>query len=302
MSHVAYLGTGLLGSGMVEHALSRGEKVVVWNRSHEKAAALERLGAKVAATAGDAVKDASRVHIVLKDDAVVDEVLGGARERLKGSLLIDHSTNSPAGTKARADELAAQGIDYLPAPVFISPAMAKKGQGIILASGSKKIFEKAKPALEKMASTVQFLGDEPGKAAVYKLMGNAMIIMISAGLADVFALGQANGIPPQEAMKLFEWFNPAGVLTYRGAAMAKGDFEAGFEMTMARKDVRLMIEATQGGEVPLQVLPVVAAWMDRLIKEGHGRLDFGALARDVVIGREPPPPSRARLPPTGDDD
>lgn len=283
---------------MIESALSRGDKVVVWNRSHAKAEVLEKLGAKVAATAGDAVRDASRVHVVLKDDQSVDEVLGAARERLKGSLIIDHTTNSPAGTKARAEALAEQGIDYLHAPVFMSPGMAKKAQGVVLASGPAKIFEKAKSALEKMGSSVQYLGARPEVAAAYKLFGNAMIITMSAGLADVFALARAQGVEPGDVMKMFEYFNPANSLKYRGDSMARGNFEAGFEMTMARKDVRLMIEATESGDVPLQLLPSIAAWMDRLIAEGHGRLDFGALARDVVVGREPPPPSRARLPST----
>lgn len=298
MSHVAYLGTGLLGTGMIESALSRGDEVTVWNRSHAKAEVLEKLGAKVAATAGDAVRNAERVHIVLKDDESVDEVLAACRERLQGSLLLDHTTTSPAGTKLRAEALAEQGIEYLHAPVFMSPGMAKKAQGVVLASGPQKIFEKAKPALEKMGSSVQYLGERPDVAAAYKLFGNAMIITMSAGLADVFALARAQGVEPGDVMKMFDYFNPGTSLHYRGDAMARGKFEAGFEMTMARKDVRLMIEATAGGDVPLQLLPVIASWMDRLIAEGHGRLDFGALARDVVVGREPPPPSRARLPPT----
>lgn len=304
MSQIAFLGTGLLGTAMVEAALSRGEKVVVWNRSHEKATPLEKLGATVAATAGDAVRGAKRVHLVLKDDAVVDEVLAGCRERLKGSLIIDHTTCSPEGTKLRTDALAEHGIEYLPAPVFMSPAMAKKAQGIILASGSARVFEKAKPALEKMTSRVEYLGERPELAAVYKLSGNAMIITMAAGLADVFALAGAQGVAPTEIMKMFEYFNPGAGLKWRGDSMAAGEFSpASFEMTMARKDVRLMIEATEPGAVPLQVLPGIAAWMDRLIAAGHGRDDFGALARDVVVGREPPPPpSRAKLPPSGDDD
>lgn len=303
MAQVAFLGTGLLGTAMVESALAKGEKVVVWNRSHEKTAPLEKLGATVAATAGDAVRDATRVHVVLKDDSVVDEVLGGCRERLKGSLIIDHTTSSPQGTKVRADALAEQGIEYLAAPVFMSPGMAKKAQGIILASGPKALFEKAKPALEKMTGRVEYLGERADLAAVYKLSGNAMIITMAAGLADVFALSSAQGVQPTDIMKMFEYFNPGAGLKWRGDTMAAGEFTpASFEMTMARKDVRLMIEATQPGAVPLQVLPGIAAWMDRVIAEGHGREDFGALARDVVIGREPPPPSRAKLPPSGDDD
>lgn len=63
--------------------------------------------------------------------------------------------------------------------------------------------------------------------------------------------------------------------------MAAGEYApASFEMTMARKDVKLMIETA--GLRPLAVLPAIAARMDDLIADGHGALDFGALAIDAV--------------------
>jgi 3-hydroxyisobutyrate dehydrogenase-like beta-hydroxyacid dehydrogenase len=40
MSQLAFLGTGLLGSGMVESLLRRGNAVTVWNRTATKAHAL----------------------------------------------------------------------------------------------------------------------------------------------------------------------------------------------------------------------------------------------------------------------
>lgn len=295
MSHVAFLGTGLLGAAMVEAACARGEQVVVWNRSHEKATPLERFGARVVATAGEAVREASRVHLVLKDDEVVDEVLGACGERLKGSLILDHTTTGPAGTRSRAADLAEQGIEFLHAPVFMTPNMARKTEGIILASGPTATYAKAKDALEKMTGKVEYLGERSDLAAAYKLFGNAMIFTVTAGLADVFALGRSLEIEPKDVLKLFDFFNPAGGVKSRAEAMANGNFKPSFELTMARKDARLMVEAGQLGEVPLSLLPVIAAWMDRLIGAGFGREDYSALAREAVLGREPPP-SLAKLP------
>ena len=72
MATIAYLGTGLLGAAFAEAAAKRGDTVTAWNRSPQKAQALAAFGAKAAATPADAVKGASRVHLVLKDDAVVE--------------------------------------------------------------------------------------------------------------------------------------------------------------------------------------------------------------------------------------
>ena len=56
MTAIAFLGTGLLGSGFVEAACQRGDSVTVWNRTIEKARALTAFGATVADTPADAVR------------------------------------------------------------------------------------------------------------------------------------------------------------------------------------------------------------------------------------------------------
>ena len=75
MAKVAFLGTGLLGSAMVEGMLRRGDAVTVWNRTASKAQALESFGAKAASSPSEAVAGAARVHMTLSDDASVDGLI-----------------------------------------------------------------------------------------------------------------------------------------------------------------------------------------------------------------------------------
>src|SRR3954470_24532383 len=115
---VAFIGTGLLGSGMVEAMLARGDSVTVWNRTAAKARALERFGAKVAPTAEAAVAAGDHVHMALPDDAVVDQVLERCRPHLRQrAIVMDHSTTSPAGTKARIPRMNGSGVKFVHAPV-----------------------------------------------------------------------------------------------------------------------------------------------------------------------------------------
>ena len=74
----AFLGMGLLGSNFARAMLQKGEQVQVWNRTAAKAKALETYGAKAFDQVTDAVKGADRIHVTLKDDATVDEVLAAA--------------------------------------------------------------------------------------------------------------------------------------------------------------------------------------------------------------------------------
>src|SRR5262245_42260638 len=106
MANVGFIGTGLLGSGMVEGMLRRGDRVVVWNRTESKARALEKLGAQVAASPTEAVADAERVHMTLPDDAVVDEIVAAFQSKLRrNSVVIDHSTTAPARSEEHTSEL-----------------------------------------------------------------------------------------------------------------------------------------------------------------------------------------------------
>jgi 3-hydroxyisobutyrate dehydrogenase-like beta-hydroxyacid dehydrogenase len=277
VARVALLGTGLLGSGMVRRFLAKGTPVVVWNRTETKARALEADGASVAKTPEEAAAGADRVHLVLPDDEVVDAILDRIRPSLKpDAAVIDHSTTLPEKTKARAERQRARGVRFLHAPVFMSPQMAQDGVGLMLVSGPASIVETVQPALAAMTGEVWHLGERPDLAAAYKLFGNCMLFAINAGLADIMAMARANDVDAIEALTLFTKFQPANVIAGRGPRMARGEsLPASFTVEMARKDVRLMIEAAKNQ--PLVALPGVAQRMDRLIAGGSRDHDLSAI-------------------------
>ena len=284
METVTFLGAGLIGSGMVRSARERGLEVVVWNRTREKTEALVAVGARAASTIAEAVKGATRVHVVMTDDAAVDAVLGDAVPALSpGAIVIDHSTTSPKGTIERFARAGREGWSLLHAPVFMSPAMAAAAKGMVLCSGPEATFERARAALTAMSADVFYLGARPDLAAAYKLFGNAMILTIVGGLADVFAMAKGLDVAPEIAHQIFARFKPAGTIEARGAKMAVGDYTPSFELAMARKDLRLMIEAAGANE--LAVLPGLAARMDHLIAAGEGAADVAVLSRDAVPPR-----------------
>ncbi len=281
MAHLAFLGTGLLGGAFAEAAAKRGDTVTAWNRTADKAQSLAQFGVKSAATPAEAVRGAARVHMVLKDDAVVEEVIAAARPALSpDAVIVDHTTTLPTLTAQRSQRLNAAGIKYLHCPVFMGPPAARKAVGTMLACGPAAVFDTVKADLAKMTGRLEYLGERPDLAAVEKLFGNAMIIGVSAVLADVLTIAQASNVPGEEAIKLLGLLDLNAMISGRGANMAKGDFTPTFELSMARKDVRLMLEAC--GSRPLAALPGIAARMDQLIAAGHGGKDPSVLGIDAV--------------------
>ena len=280
MTHIAFLGTGLLGSALAEAAAKRGDQITAWNRTTRKAHALERFGVRVANTPADAVRGAERVHLVLKDDAVVEHIIDALRPGLAGdTIVVDHTTTQPARTAERARRLHAEGVHYLHGPVFIGPAAARAGAGTILASGPRALYDRVSDGLARMAQRVEYFGERPDLAAVYKLCGNAMIVGVSAMAADLFAVAAGGGVSPEDAIRIRDIVNPP-ILSARAENMVERAFAPSFELTMARKDVRLMLETAESR--PLAALSAIASRMDALIEQGHGDKDLAVLGVDSV--------------------
>ena len=283
MARIAWYGAGMMGSGFVEALRRRGDEVTVWNRSFEKAQALERFGARAVRDPREAAAAAERAHIILSDDAAVDgllEQLDGAFA--PGTVVIDHTTVAPGPTVARFERAAKRGLEFLHAPVFMSPQGCREGQGIMLVAGPQELFASVAPALGAMTGDLWYVGERPDKAAALKLCGNQLIFFVTAGLADIYAMADAVGISAPEAHELFSHFQPTAVLNVRGKKMANADFSPAFELTMARKDARLMLDTAASGGAKLHVLPSIVERFDALIEAGHGAKDLGVLALDSV--------------------
>lgn len=278
---IAFLGTGLMGTGFVRRMLANGHEVQVWNRSAAKAQALQAHGARAFADASAALAGARRVHVSLADDASVDAVLEPLAAALPAATwIVDHTTTAPTPTGERAARWEARGRTFVHAPVFMGPANAAEGTGVMMVSGTQARFDTLRPELQAMTGKVVYMGEAPERAAAFKLLGNLAILGLIGVLGDVNRLAHALGMSDQEAFSLFQHFNPGTTLAARAERIVSADVsKPSFEMAMARKDVRLMLEEAQRGGQSLFITPAIAAMLDAGIARGQGALDVVAAAR-----------------------
>jgi 3-hydroxyisobutyrate dehydrogenase len=281
---IAFLGMGLLGSNFVRKLIERGETVHVWNRTPQRARALESEGAHAFDDPAAAVRGAARVHVTVSEDAAVDDLLERARPGFaEGVILVDHSTTSPPGTAARFARWRDRGIRFQHAPVFMGPQNARDATGTMLASGDRATFESVESALAKMTGKLLYLGPQPERAAACKLLGNMFLMFVTVGLADALAFATGEGVPYDQVRQLLEAFNPAAQVGARLQRILDGDFgNPSWELVMARKDARLILEASETLNAPLAVFPSIAALMDRWLASGHAHDDWMVVARDSV--------------------
>lgn len=280
----SFLGMGLLGSNFVKAMLKRGDDVQVWNRTTSKAKALEQFGATAFDNVEDAVKNADIVHVTLKDDATVDEILAVASKGfMPGATIIDHTTTSVKGAIQRTAYWKSKGFKYLHAPVFMGPSNALESSGFMLVSGDQAVIEKYQTELSKMTGKLLNFGDEEGKAAALKLSGNLFLLCLTTGLADALALAKVHGIPSADLLQLLNNWNPGASVPARLKKITEAKFDdPSWELNMARKDAGLMLSAANEAGTNLAIIPAIASLMDEWIAKGHGNDDWSVIAKDSL--------------------
>jgi 3-hydroxyisobutyrate dehydrogenase-like beta-hydroxyacid dehydrogenase len=274
---IAFYGAGMLGSGFVKSLRRQGYDVNVWNRTFERAKALEEVGAHAFQDAAQAALGADIVHLCVRDEVAVDATLAAALPGIATSVpIVDHTTVDVQSVAPRAARLHNSGYAFLHAPVFMGPPQAESAQGVMLASGPQNTFDTLREHLATMTGKVQYLGERVDLAAIYKLMGNAMILAVVGGLADVYTIAQAQGLTPEQAYELFSFYSLEGQITGRGKRMAQGEYSPTWTLEMADKDARLMQAAAKGAALP--VVDAVETAMRERIARKLGDRDLGALA------------------------
>lgn len=282
---VAFLGMGLLGSNFVKAMIAKGGQVQVWNRTTEKATALEAFGAKAFQQVQDAVHGAAVVHLTLKDDAAVDEVLAAAEPGLmKGAVIVDHTTTSAEGAIRRTKEWKEKGYTYLHAPVFMGPQNALESTGYILVSGDQEVIRKMEPSLSKMTGKVLNYGPEEGRAAGIKLIGNCFLVGFTASVADALLLAKSLQVPVKDVAGLFSEWNPGAQILGRMHRLTSANYDQpSWELNMARKDVGLFMEAAANNGTDLISIPAIAAEMDKWIEQGFGNKDWTVIGTNTAL-------------------
>ncbi|GGH69728.1 3-hydroxyisobutyrate dehydrogenase [Filimonas zeae] len=281
---IAFLGTGLLGANFVKALLKKGNEVQVWNRTPSKAKELESAGAKAFTDVAAAVHGAERIHLTLKDDTSVNEVLAMARPALQpGAVIIDHTTTSAQGAAQRTAAWKQLGYTYLHAPVFMGPVNALESTGFMLVSGNQEVIQQLEPVLASMTGKLLNFGEEEGKAAGMKLIGNLFLVTFTAGIADTLAMAKGLNISFNEVATLFDNWNPGAMLPARLQRMGGGKYDKpSWELSMARKDTQLFLDAAEQTGTHLAVIPAIAVEMDKWIEKGHGHEDWTVIGKGAL--------------------
>jgi 3-hydroxyisobutyrate dehydrogenase-like beta-hydroxyacid dehydrogenase len=281
MMKIGFLGLGKMGSAMARRLLTAGHEITVWNRTHTASEALAAEGAIAAATIAEAARGKDAVVSMLFDDAANEEVLLGPEGVLSGmdagALHIACSTISVALSERFAREHASRGQEYVAAPVFGRPNVAVEGKLWIVVAGADAAIAKSRPVLEPLSRGISVAGVRPAQAHAVKLAGNFLITMMIQSLSEAVVFARASGLDP--AM-LLETVNSALFQSPFYAAYSKvmldPPAQPGATVTLGVKDLKLFLEAAEGGGVHLTIAERMEGRFAEAIAAGLENADWAS--------------------------
>jgi 3-hydroxyisobutyrate dehydrogenase-like beta-hydroxyacid dehydrogenase len=283
--NVGFIGLGSMGLPMARNLVEAGHGLVVYNRTRSRADELSRLGARVAATPGEAAADVEVLITMLADDAAVEAVIYGDDGALpalgRDAIHLGMSTTSPALARRLSAAHRSRGQLYLAAPVFGRPEMAQSAGLWIVAAGPAEAIQRCRPLFDAMGQGVEIVGPDPAAANVVKIAGNFLLASSIEAMGEAFTLVRKHGIDPARFLEIANGrLLRSPIYQNYGALIAAERYEpAGFRLKHGLKDVRLALDT--GGEVAAP-LPLASLMRDHFlaaVARGWSDLDWAAVAR-----------------------
>ncbi len=259
MQRIGFVGaSGLMGHGMAKNLRAKGYPLALtMHRNRDRVADLLAAGATVAATPAELAHTSDIVFLCVTGSPQVEAVVGGEHGLLagaaKGLVIVDTSTAEPESTNRLRGLCAAQGVDYIDAPLARTPTDAEAGKLNVMVGATQAQFAQLEPVLHAFAENVFHVG-QPGAGHVIKLLNNFIAQAICTATAEAFAVGQKAGV---DLKRLVALVSAGGVNSGLFQIMSKtldGDLSGiKFEMNNARKDIRYYTHLAENLAVPTVV-------------------------------------------------
>ncbi len=281
MQPIGFIGLGVMGAPMAMNLARAGTPLVVWNRTAEKCAPLEALGARRVDRVHEVFRETSAVIVMLANERAIDAVVqrrsGDFAALVRGQTIVNMGTTSPGYSQRLGDDIAAAGGHYVEAPVSGSRKPAEAGQLIGMLAGAAADVERVQPLLAPMCTRTFACGEVP-RALRMKLAVNLYLI------ATVTALAEATHFAERHALdlELFREVLDAGpmassVSRVKLPKLIGREFSVQAAISDVRMNSALVAAAAREAGIASPLLDVCHALFAETETSGRGALDMAAV-------------------------
>jgi 2-hydroxy-3-oxopropionate reductase len=279
---IGFIGLGIMGRPMAKNLIKAGYKLAVYDK-FAKFDDLVALGAEGASSNKDAASKSDIIITMLPNSPHVKEAVlgqGGVIEGAKaGAVVVDMSSIAPAASQEVGAALKAKGIEFLDAPVSGGEPKAVDGTLAIMVGGPQAVFDKVKPILEKMGSSVILVGDV-GAGNVTKLANQIIVALNIAAVSEAFVLAAKAGVEPAKVFDAIKGgLAGSTVMNAKVPMILDGNFKPGFRIELHIKDLQNALDTGHNLGVPIPLTAEVMEILQGLKTDGFAANDHSAIVR-----------------------
>ena len=280
---IAFIGTGLMGYPMAKNLINQKLNLKVFSRTLEKAKPLGKLGAIIANSLGEAVKEADIVITMLTDDEAVEKVLGNQEflNNLKtSSIVIDMSSIKPKIAIKYGQLLKDRNIHFLDAPVSGGTIGAEERSLAIMVGGDQNVFDEAFDTLKIMGNPT--LVGPIGSGQVSKLANQIIVGVTIGAVAEAITLCEKSGVDANKFIKaLSGGFADGKILQNHGKRMIDKDFSPKGKVSTHLKDMNNILECAGDFKTKLPISNLIQEMFKSLVDQGNDNDDHSALYKEI---------------------
>jgi 2-hydroxy-3-oxopropionate reductase len=284
-STIGFIGLGVMGRPMSRNLLKAGHQVAVYDIFPAGVKELVAAGATACSSARDVAERSVIVITMLPDGPEVEKAVLGSNGVLEGahpgSTLVDMSSINPIVSQKVAAACAAEGVEFLDAPVSGGEPKAIDGTLAIMVGGDEKVFQKVLPILRKLGSTVTLTGPV-GAGNVTKLANQIMVACNIAAMGEALVLATRAGLDPEVVFNAVKGgLAGSAVLNAKAPMVIDRNFKPGFRIRLHQKDLRNALLAAEELKVPLPLTGIVQGMLMSLMNEGKGDYDHSGIVTAI---------------------
>ena len=280
-TRIGWIGTGVMGRWMCQHAMSKGYAATVYNRSKDKLQPLLELGAKAADSPRQIAANADIVFAIVGFPKDVREVFLGEHGALAGSragnLLVDMTTSEPSLAREIHQAAKGKGVASVDAPVSGGDVGAKNAALSIMVGGDAEAVEAVRPLFECLGKTIVHQG--PAGAGQHTKMVNQVLIATNMiGVCEALLYGYKAGLDLKTVLQSVG-VGAAGSwsLNNLGPRIIERNFEPGFFVEHFIKDMGIALEEARRMNLSLPGLALANQLYLAVQAQGYGRKGTHAL-------------------------
>jgi putative dehydrogenase len=294
------IGLGSMGLGMAQSLVKRGIWVAGFDINSAAVAKLVDAGGSGASSLAEVAKGADVLLVVVVNAAQTDTVLfgenGAAPAMKQGDVIISSATMAPDDARKLAAKAEALGLLYLDAPISGGAAKAAIGQLTVMASGSREAFQRARPVLDAIATTVYELGDAAGIGASFKMVNQLLAGVHIAAACEAMTFAKKLGLDLPTVYKVIT--ASAGnswMFENRVPHILDGDYAPRSAVEIFTKDLGIVSDMGRKEKFPLQIAATALQMFLMTAAAGMERDDDASVARMIaeMTGLELPTSSLA---------